>query len=65
MELFDASERVDHPDVFHPISSAEKYVLRKVLERDWTSKQSHGGLKGVLALSDDDAETLLNFLRRI
>lgn len=47
------------------ISDAEHEVLKKLLDRDRTSKQVHGGLKSLLTMTDDDINTLLGFLSRI
>jgi hypothetical protein len=47
------------------INDAERDVLKKVLDRDRTSKIVHGGLKSILSLNDDETTALLNFLRRI
>jgi len=47
------------------LTDAEKATLRVLLDRDRTSKQVHGGLRSILNLSESEAETLLNFLRRI
>lgn len=47
------------------ISNAERDVLKKLLDRDRTSKQSHGGLGGVLAFSPMETATLIAFLRKI
>ncbi len=47
------------------ITAEEREVLKKVLDRDRTSKLVHGGLKSLLTLTDDDVRTLLGFLDRI
>jgi hypothetical protein len=47
------------------LADSEVEVLRTLLDRDRTSKIVHGGLKSLLNFSDREAETLLNFLRRI
>lgn len=47
------------------VSDEERRVLKVLLDRDRTSKLVHGGLKSLLALSDDDSLTLLGFLDRI
>lgn len=47
------------------MSEQERLVLRKVLDRERTSKMVHGGLKSILQLSDEDAVTFINFLKRI
>lgn len=46
------------------LSAAEVDALRELLDRDRTAKVVHGGLKGLLSLSDDDVAALLGFLKR-
>lgn len=47
------------------MSEEERLVLKKLLDRDRTAKIVHGGLRTLLSFTDDEADTLLNFLRRI
>lgn len=47
------------------VAADERAVLKKVLDRDRTSKQVHGGLKSLLGLTDDETAALLRFLNRI
>jgi hypothetical protein len=47
------------------VSDAEREVLKKLLDRDRTSRIVHGGLKQLLQLSDDEVKSLLGFLDRI
>ncbi len=47
------------------ISSAERAVLKVLLDRQKTSKLVHGGLKSLLTLTDDQETILLAFLERV
>jgi len=47
------------------LSPLERAALWEVLDRDRTASPTHGGLRGLLSLSHDHADALLNFLRRI
>lgn len=47
------------------LADSELNVLKKLLDRDRTSKIVHGGLKTILSFNDEEAAVLLNFLRRI
>lgn len=57
----------DEPELVQEVfvTIPESEVLRKVLDRDRTSAIVHGGLKGILGLTDDEARTLIGFLRKI
>jgi hypothetical protein len=50
---------------FLQVSSAERAVLKVLLDRQKTSKLVHGGLKSLLTLTDDQERILLAFLERV
>jgi hypothetical protein len=56
---------IDDESVHLEVTSAERDVLRKLLDRDRTSREVHGGLKSLLSFSDVEAAALLGFLKRI
>lgn len=58
MTNVDRGPRVD-------ITPEEKAVLKKLLDRDRTSRIVHGGLKSHLTFSDEEIGVLLGFLDRI
>lgn len=47
------------------ISPEEEDVLKKLLDRDRTSRIVHGGLKSLLTFTDDEISILLGFLDRV
>jgi hypothetical protein len=47
------------------VSDAERELLLKVLDRDRTAWDSHGGLAGLLSLTDQDVSVLKNLIVRI
>lgn len=47
------------------ITLEEIAVLKKLLDRDRTSRVVHGGLKSLLTFSDEEIGTLLGFLDRL
>ena len=47
------------------LSEQEHIALKAVLHRDWTSRQSHGGLRQLLSLSHGEYLSLMDFLNRV
>lgn len=47
------------------LSEVEHMALKAVLHRDWTCRQSHGGLRELLSLNHTLTAALLAFLERI
>lgn len=58
-------QHIENDDHMYFISPGEREVLKRVLDRERTSREAHGGLRGVLSLTSADADVLLAFLRRI
>ena len=52
-------------DTIVAISVTEREVLKKLLDRDRTSRLMHGGLKSLLTFNDYEIGLLLGFLDRI
>jgi hypothetical protein len=47
------------------LSTEEHDALWQLLDRDRTAKESHGGLRGLLSLKENDYEALMALLNRV